>query len=133
VDILALLGEDVGLYALLYHAVSALDLPVCMRVGYRGPVHPDVAVITEIQENFPSELSVVIGDDGVGDPEMENDVRDEIHYLLGANLRQGPHVDPLSELVDRDKQVGQAPRRFFEGSQKVQAPHSKQPCNGHYL
>jgi hypothetical protein len=123
----------VGLYAMQYQAVSVLDLPVCMRVGYRGPVHPDVAVITEIQENFPGELSVVVGDDGVGDPEMETDVRDEIHCLLGANLRQGPHVDPLSELVGCDKQVGQALGHFFEGSQKVQAPHSKQPCNGHYL
>jgi hypothetical protein len=34
---------------------------------------------------------------------MENDILDEIHYLLGANLRQGPCLNPLSKLVDRDK------------------------------
>jgi hypothetical protein len=47
-DILALLGEDVGFWALQYHAISTLDLPVCMRVGDRNPVHTDVIVITEI-------------------------------------------------------------------------------------
>jgi hypothetical protein len=34
-----------------------------------------------------------------------------------------------SKLVNRDKQVSQAPKCFLEGSQKVQAPHNKWPCN----
>jgi hypothetical protein len=79
---------------------------------------------------FPIEMSIIVGDDGVRDPESENDVPDEIHYLPGANLIQGPCLDPLSELVNSDEQVGQAPRHFLEGLQKVQAPHDKQPCNG---
>jgi hypothetical protein len=61
---------------------------------------------------FPCELSVVV-------PEIENDVLDEIHCLLGANLSQGPRLDPLSELLDHDEHVGQAPGRFHEGSQEV--------------
>jgi hypothetical protein len=95
------------------------DLPVHMWVGYRGSEHLDVVVITEIQDIFPVELSVIVSDDGIRDLIVENDVLDEIHYLLGANLHQGPCLDPLSKLVDRNKQVGQAPGRLLEGSQEV--------------
>jgi hypothetical protein len=98
-------------------------------VGDHGPVHPDAIVITEIQELFPSELSVIVGDDGVWDPKIENNVLEKIYFLLAADLRQGPCLDPLSELVNYDKQVGQALRCFLEGPQKIQAPHGKQPCN----
>jgi hypothetical protein len=102
-----------------------LDLPICKQVGDCGLVHPDVVIITEIQEFFLDELSVVVGDDGVRDPKMKNDVLDEIYCLHGANLSQGHHLDPLSKLVDRDKQVGRAPGCFVKGPQKVQAPYSK--------
>jgi hypothetical protein len=47
-DILAFLGEDAGLYPLQYHAVRALDLPVCTRMGNCSPVHADVIVDTKI-------------------------------------------------------------------------------------
>jgi hypothetical protein len=87
----------------------------------------------KIQDFFTHELSAVVGDDGVGDPETENDVLDKIYYLLIANLSQGPCLNPLSELIDRDKQVGQALRCFLEGPQKVWAPHNKRPCNGDRL
>jgi hypothetical protein len=36
-----------------------------MQVGYRSLVHSEVVIITEIQEFFPSELSAIVGDDGV--------------------------------------------------------------------
>jgi hypothetical protein len=101
--------------------------------GLPRPIHPDVVVITEIQEIFPGELSVVVGDDGVRDPEVENNVLDEIYYLLGANLHQGPCLDSFSKLVDREKQVGQAPRCLLKGSQGVQAPYDKWSCNGDCL
>jgi hypothetical protein len=81
----------------------------------------------------PDELSAIVSDDGIRDPKAENDVLDEIHYLHGANLHQGPCLDPLSKLVDHDKQVGQAPGRLLEGSQEVDAPYGKWPCNGDCL
>jgi hypothetical protein len=109
-----------------------LDLPTHSWVCDRSPVHPDV-IITKIQEFFPGELSVVVSDDGVRALETENDVLDEIYYLLGANLSQGPHLDPLSELVNRNEQVGQAPGHFLEGPKEVQAPHGERPCNGDRL
>jgi hypothetical protein len=60
-----------------------------MQVGHRGPVHTDVIVITEIQEPFSGELSAIVGDDGVRDPEEQNDILDEIYSLLGANFCKG--------------------------------------------
>jgi hypothetical protein len=80
-----------------------LDLPVCTWVGDRGPVHADVIVITEIQEFFSGELSAVVGNDRVRNPEMKNDVLDEIHDLLRANFSQGLRLDPLSKFIDHDE------------------------------
>jgi hypothetical protein len=94
-------------------------------VGDRRPVHPDVVVITKIQGLLPGERGGVVGDDGIGIPKTKNYVLDKTHCLLGADFSQGSCLDPLSEHVDRDKQVGQAPRRFLEGSQKIQAPHGQ--------
>jgi hypothetical protein len=71
--------------------------------GDHSPVHLDVVVITKIQELFPGELGVVVRDDGVGDPEAENNILDKTYCLLGADLGQGPCFDPLSELVTHDK------------------------------
>jgi hypothetical protein len=34
-------------------------------------VHPDVVVVTKIQELLPSELSAVLGDDRIGDPKQK--------------------------------------------------------------
>jgi hypothetical protein len=72
-------------------------------MGDRSSVHPDVVVITKIYEPFPSELGVVVSDDGVGDPKAENNILDKSYCLLGANLGEGPCFDALSELVTRDK------------------------------
>jgi hypothetical protein len=129
-DVLTLLGDDAGLQALQYHAVHALNLSVCAGVGDCCPIYPDIVVITEIQELLTSELGTVVGDDRVGDPEAENNALDKAHCLFGADFSQGPSLDPLSEFVNDDEQVGQAPGRFIEGPQEVQAPHGKRPCDG---
>jgi hypothetical protein len=38
--------------------------------------------------------------------ETKNDVLDEIHRLLGADFSQGLLLDPFSEFVNHDEQVG---------------------------
>jgi hypothetical protein len=78
-------------------------------VGDPGQVHPYVIVIIEIQELLSGELSAVVGEDGVRDPKMENNALDKIYCVLGADLNQGPCLDPHRELVNCDKHVGQAP------------------------
>jgi hypothetical protein len=42
-----------------------LDLHISTRVGDRGPVHAYVIVITEIQEIFSGEVSVIVSNDRV--------------------------------------------------------------------
>jgi hypothetical protein len=96
-----------------------LDLPVCEGVSDYCPVYTDVVLIVEIQELFPGELDVVVSDDKVGDPKVEDNVLDKAYRLFGVNFGQGPSLDPYSELIDHDKQVGEAPGCFLEGSQEV--------------
>jgi hypothetical protein len=93
-----------------------LDLPIRAWVDDGGPVHPNVIIIPEIQELLPGELGAIIGDDGVWDPKTENNVLDKIHHLFGVDLYQGSCLNPLSELVDRNMQVGQVIGCFLEWS-----------------
>jgi hypothetical protein len=67
--------------------IGVLHLTICAQVGDHGLVHPDAIVITEIQELLLSELSVVVDDDGVWDPKIENNVLEKIYFLLAADLR----------------------------------------------
>jgi hypothetical protein len=101
-------------------------------VGLRDcyPVYLVVVVITEVQELLPGELGPIVSDDRVGNLKEEDDILDKAYHLFGADFGQEPSLNPLSELVDHDKQVGEAPEHFFEGSQEVQAPHDKGPCDG---
>jgi hypothetical protein len=56
--------------------------PFVMGVSYGGLVHSDVVVLAEFQELSASELGVVVGDDGVRDPEAMDDVGEERHRLF---------------------------------------------------
>jgi hypothetical protein len=67
------------------HAVSTLYLPIRHGVSYGGPVHLDVVILAEVQELSASALGVVIGDDGVWDPEAMDDVGEERHRLFGPD------------------------------------------------
>jgi hypothetical protein len=107
-----------------------LDQPICAGVSNCCPVYSYVVVITEVQDLLSGELGVVVGDDSIGTPKAEGNVLDKSYSFFGANFGQGLSLDPLGELVNRDKQVGEAPGRFFEGSQEIQAPQGKGPCDG---
>jgi hypothetical protein len=73
-----------------------------MWVGDHDPVHVDVIVITEIQDFFSDQLSVVVGNNRVRNPKTKNHVLNEIHGMLGADFSQGLRLDPLSKFIDRD-------------------------------
>jgi hypothetical protein len=45
----------------------------------------DVVILAEVQELSASALGVVIGDDGVWDPEAMDDVGEERHRLFGPD------------------------------------------------
>jgi hypothetical protein len=79
----------------------------------------DVIVVTKIQEFFSYELSAIVSDDRVRDPETKNDILDKIHDLLRSNFGLGLHLDPLSKFIDRDEQVSQALEHLLEGPHTV--------------
>ena len=91
------------------HAVGTLDLAVSSRVGHCRPVHTDVMPIAEVQELFAGELSAVVGDDDVGNPEPVDDVGEEEDGLLGVHIYDGSSLDPFGEFVDGNQQMGVPP------------------------
>jgi hypothetical protein len=99
-------------------------------VGNSRPVHTDVLVITKVEEFLPRELGVVVGDDCVGYAEAVNDVGEELHHLLEANIDDGSSLDPLGELVDRHEELSEAPGRLSERSHHVEVPHGERPRDG---
>jgi hypothetical protein len=54
-----------------------LNLAVSSWVGDCGPIHTDVMMVVEVQELLASELCVVVGDDGIGDPKAVDNVGEE--------------------------------------------------------
>ena len=85
------------------HAVRAFDLPVSAGVLYSSPINTDVVVIVELEEFLPHELCAVVDYDGVWDPELVDDVREEQHGLLGFDHSDWPSLHPLCELVHGNK------------------------------
>ena len=66
-------------------------------------------VAAEDEELLPYELGAVVGDDGVRDPEVMNDIHEECDRLLEFNVVEGSDLDRLGELVDGDHQVREVP------------------------
>jgi hypothetical protein len=48
-----------------------------------------------------------------------NNISEEEYHLLRFDSRDWPGLNPLRELVNGNKQVGEAPRRFLEWPNKV--------------
>jgi hypothetical protein len=89
--------------------------------------------VAEIQKLFTSELGAVVRDDTIGDPKAMDNVGEEEHSLLGPDAGDKAGLDPLGEFVDRNEQVGEAADCPFQGSDKVEPPNGKQPCDGNGL
>jgi hypothetical protein len=68
------------------HVVGALDLSICSGVRHGCPIHADVVIIAEPEELLAGELCAVVGDDGILDPEVVDDVCEEEHRLLRPDL-----------------------------------------------
>jgi hypothetical protein len=92
--------EDPMLQSLQDNAIGPLDQPIGLQVCNRSPIHVDIIVITEFEKLLPCELSVVVGDDGVRDPEAINDVGEERNGFLETDFYYGSGFDLLGELVD---------------------------------
>jgi hypothetical protein len=86
------------------------------------PIYSDVVVITKVQELLSGELGVIVGDDSIRDPKAEDNVFGKAYRLFGANFGHELSLNPLSELVGYDKQVDEAPERFFEECNTLVTP-----------
>jgi hypothetical protein len=61
-----------------------------------------VEFIAELQELYARELGPIVGDDGVRHSKPMNDVGEERHCLFRPEIRNGAHLHPFGEFVDRD-------------------------------
>ena len=78
-------------------------LPIRLGVRYKGPIDADVIFIAKSEELLPSELRVIVRDDGVRDSEGMDDAEEEQHALLGFDRRDRPSFYPLCKLVYGNK------------------------------
>ena len=72
-----------------------------MRHG--GPIDADVVFIVESKELLSGELCVVVRDDGVQDPKVMDNVKEEQHGLLGLDRGDRSSLYPLCKLVYGNK------------------------------
>jgi len=62
-----------------------------------------------------------------------DDICEEQHCLFGLDPCDGSNLNPLGELVDYDKQVGEAPGYLLQIPDEVEALDSKGPGDGDRL
>jgi hypothetical protein len=102
-------------------------------MSYSRPEHTDVVVVTEIQKLFTGELGAIVYDDAVGNPKAVDDVSKEEHSLLRLDAGDRTGIDPLGKFVNGNEQMGETTGCPFQGSDKVEPPNSKWPCDGNGL
>jgi hypothetical protein len=102
-------------------------------MGYDRPEHTDVVVVAEIQKHFTSELGAIIRDDAVGNPKAVDDVGKKEHSLLRLDAGDRTGLDLFGKFVNVNEQVGETASCPFQGSDEVEPPNSKWPCNGNGL
>ena len=110
-----------------------LDLPIRVGVRHGGPIDANVVLLAKLEELLSGELRVIVHDDGVWDPKAMDDVKEEQHDLLGFDRGDRLSFYPLCKLVYGDKQVGVAPRHFFERSNQIEPPYHKWIGDGDHL
>jgi hypothetical protein len=86
-----------------------------------------MVVVAKLQELSVGKLGAIIGGDGVRHSKLVDDVREKGHDLLCPEICDWACLDPLSESVHGNQQVGVAPGHFSQGLNDVQ-PHT---ANGH--
>ena len=86
--------------------------------------------VSELQELFACEICPVVGDDGVGDAELVNDVNKELDSLLGVGFGDRLGLDPFGEFIHRYQEVSKPSRSLFEGTDHVETIDCERPRDG---
>jgi hypothetical protein len=109
----------VRLESLEDHSVCPLYLPIGAWVFDQCPVDPDPVCVSELQELLACEVGSVVCDHGVWYTKQIDNIMEELDGLLGVSFGDGFRLDPLGELVHRDKQVSETTRGLLEGPLKT--------------
>jgi hypothetical protein len=109
------------------------DLPIRAAVHHGSPINPDMVVIAELEKFLSCKLRSIVRGDGVWYSKAMDDVEEKFHSLLGLDHRDRSSLDLLCELVNGDKQVCAASRRFPEGTDHIKSLDREWPCDGDYL
>jgi hypothetical protein len=75
-------------------------------------------------------LGAIVRNDTVGNPKAVDDVSEKEHSLLGPDADDRTGLDPLGKFVNGNEQVGETASCPFQGSDKVEPPNGKRPCDG---
>jgi hypothetical protein len=110
-----------------------LYLTICFWMSYGRPEHTDVMVVTEIQKLFTGKLGVVVRDDAVRNPKAVDDVGEEYYGLFRPDAGDRMGLNPLGKLINGNEQVGEATSCPLQGSDQVESPNGKWPCDGNRL
>jgi hypothetical protein len=113
----------VGHYALQYHVICMLDLPVRAGVSDYCSVYPDVVVVTEIQELLLGELGAVVDDDRVGDPKQKTMFWIRLTACLELILAKGLASIHLVNLLTSTSRWVKPPGAFLKGPKRSR-PHT---------
>ena len=85
-----------------------LDLPVRAGVRHGGPIDADVVFIVELEELCPSELHVVVRDNGFWDSKAMDDVKEE-HTACSKLIAEVGREDTLGTVDHEEWHVAGGP------------------------
>jgi hypothetical protein len=112
------------------HTVRPLQLPIGARVSNRRAVDHDPVSISELHELHACEVCPIICDDGVWHTKSVDDVQEKLDGLLGIGFGDRFRLNPIGELVHRDKEVSETARGHPKRPDHVETPDHERPCEG---
>ena len=70
-----------------------LNLAVGLRVADRGPIHPNLPGVIEVQELATYELGAIVINNAIGNSKPMDNVLDEFRRALGLEVGDGSDLD----------------------------------------
>jgi hypothetical protein len=107
--------------------VRPFDLSIGPWVRNRDILNLDACILAEFLELVGLEVGSQICDDGIGEAEAVQDIRDEVNNPIWCELGYRLVLNPLGKLVDSHQNVGETAWRHCEGPNHVEAPTSEGP------
>jgi hypothetical protein len=113
------------LEAIDYQTVRPFDLSIGPWLCNRDIFNLDACILAEFLELVGHEIGPQVCDDGIGEAETVQDIRDEVNNPIWCELGYRLVLNPLGKLVDSHQNMGEPAWRRCEGPDHVEAPTSK--------